>query len=187
MNTIQSGTSHLIVPKKIVFGFILVGLGCILGTYLSEHLHARRTEQSLKKKNDAAQAANVKLENQKSEYKDILSALEGHLAEWAEDGELPQEFQDKHKEFSETAAKLAEGMNELHYKLLDKEFELYDKEALLEYQEVFILDSEDMEERMMKYINTMGQQLTEMKEPLPEGLEDEIFYGKSWFESSDDF
>lgn len=172
----------MIVPKKIVLGFILIGMGCILGTYISEHLHASRREAALKEKGEAAKQAHDKLEGEKGEYKDILENLDAHLAEWAEDGELPQEFLDKHKAFQETASKLAAGMNELHYKLLDKEFELYDKEALLEYQEEFILDSEDMEERMMKYINEMGKQLSKMGEGLPEGLEDEIFYGRTWFD-----
>merc|ERR1719454_586800 len=82
MKTIISGSNHFIIPKKIVFTAFMVGLGAFFGMYLSEHLHAKRTETFLKKKNDSVKDANTKLVKEKSAYQSIFDELKDHLADW---------------------------------------------------------------------------------------------------------
>ena len=74
MKTIISGSNHFIIPKKIVFTAFMVGLGAFFGMYLSEHLHAKRTETFLKKKNDSVKDANEKLVKEKYAYQSIFGS-----------------------------------------------------------------------------------------------------------------
>eukprot|EP00640_Fibrocapsa_japonica_P007558 CAMPEP_0113939152 /NCGR_PEP_ID=MMETSP1339-20121228/5523_1 /TAXON_ID=94617 /ORGANISM="Fibrocapsa japonica" /LENGTH=147 /DNA_ID=CAMNT_0000942575 /DNA_START=275 /DNA_END=718 /DNA_ORIENTATION=- /assembly_acc=CAM_ASM_000762 len=140
----------------------------------------------LERKNAAVKEKNDQLSSEKSEYEDIVKQLEDHMEEWTEEGEIPAEFMEKHKAFHAKASNLIEQMHAVHTLLMEKEYELYDKEALLEYQEEQLMDSEDFEDRMIGYINEMGPKLKSHNEALPEGLEDEVWYGKDWTFSEDE-
>lgn len=174
--SITSGTSHLIIPKRIVLTTIMIGLGAMLGMYLSEHMRAARTATILKTKNQAIKDKNELLVSEKEGYSDMLKELEGHMTEWAEEGGVPDEFLDKHKGFHDIAEALMKQVQSVHDLLIEKEYELIDKEALLEYQEQQLMDSEELEDRMVGYINTMATKLVALKQPLPAGLEAEPFF-----------
>mmetsp|Transcript_501 Transcript_501/g.736 ORF Transcript_501/g.736 Transcript_501/m.736 type:complete len:182 (-) Transcript_501:175-720(-) len=180
MNSIHSGTSHYIIPKRIVLFGIVIGVGMMFGMYLSEHLRAARMAKILEKKNMAVKVKNDELSEEKVEYEDIVNQLEAHMEEWTEDGGIPADFLDKHKAFHEKASNLLGQMHSVHALLMEKEYELYDKEALLEYQEEELMDSEDFEDQMISYINEMGKKMEDIGEQLPDGLEDEVWYGKKW-------
>jgi len=174
--SITSGTSHLIIPKRIVLTAILIGLGTMLGMYLSEHMRAKRTESILKVKNASIKEKNDMLLAEKEEYSTMLKELEGHMSEWAEEGNIPEEFLEKHKGFHEVATSLMKQLSLVHDLLTEKEYELLDKEAMLEYQEQQLLDSEELEDRMVNYINQMAATLVKLKQPIPDGLENELFF-----------
>ena len=96
MRTIISGSNHFIIPKKIVFTAFMVGLGAFFGMYLSEHLHAKRTETFLKKKNDSVKDANEKLIKEKSAYQSIFDELKDHLADWEKGRDMSLTEQAEH-------------------------------------------------------------------------------------------
>ena len=96
MKTIISGSNHFIIPKKIVFTAFMVGLGAFFGMYLSEHLHAKRTETFLKKKNDSVKDANEKLIKEKSAYQSIFDELKDHLADWEKGRDMSLTEQAEH-------------------------------------------------------------------------------------------
>jgi len=177
--SITSGTQHLIIPRRIVFTAILIGIGTMFGMYLSEHMRAARTESILKMKNKSIKEKNDLLVDEKEGYSSMLKQLEGHMSEWAEEGSVPEEFLEKHKQFHEVASSLMTQLQSVHDLLVEKEYELIDKEALLEYQEQQLLDSEELEDRMVSYINQMAEKLIKLKQPLPAGLESEPFFSVS--------
>ena len=96
MRTITAGSNHFIIPKKIVFTGFLIGLGTFLGMYLSEHLHAKRTEMFLKKKNDSVKESNEKLVQEKGAYQTIFDELKDHLADWEKGRDMSLTEQAKH-------------------------------------------------------------------------------------------
>ena len=53
--------------------------------------------------------------------------------------------------------------------LEEKEFQLWEKEGLLEYQEERLLDSEDQEVQMALYINILARSVLALNLTLPEG------------------
>ena len=56
---------------------------------------------------------------------------------------------------------------------------LAEKEGLLEYQEERLLDSEDQEVQMALYINILARSVLALNLTLPEGLEEQPYYGES--------
>mmetsp|Transcript_6882 Transcript_6882/g.28738 ORF Transcript_6882/g.28738 Transcript_6882/m.28738 type:complete len:157 (-) Transcript_6882:250-720(-) len=58
----------------------------------------------------------------------------------------------------------------------DKEFQLWEKEGLLEYQEDRLLHTEDIEIEMQGYIFAMAETLVTHNKTLPKGLVDEPWF-----------
>ena len=113
MKTIISGSNHFIIPKKIVFTAFMVGLGAFFGMYLSEHLHAKRTETFLKKKNDSVKDANTKLVKEKSAYQSIFDELKDHLADWEKGRDMSLVEQAEHvTSFHEQARELLNDLSQ---------------------------------------------------------------------------
>ena len=180
MKTIISGSNHFIIPKKIVFTAFMVGLGAFFGMYLSEHLHAKRTETFLKKKNDSVKDANTKLVKEKSAYQSIFDELKDHLADWEKGRDMSLTEQAEHvTSFHDQAQQLMQGLQDMQDLLEEKEFQLWEKEGLLEYQEERLLDSEDQEVQMALYINILARSVLALNLTLPEGLEEQPYYGES--------
>ena len=149
MKTIISGSNHFIIPKKIVFTAFMVGLGAFFGMYLSEHLHAKRTETFLKKKNDSVKDANTKLVKEKSAYQSIFDELKDHLADWEKGRDMSLTEQAEHvTSFHDQAQQLMQGLQDMQDLLEEKEFQLWEKEGLLEYQEERLMNTEDLEMEM---------------------------------------
>ena len=61
--------------------------------------------------------------------------------------------------------------------LEEKEFQLWEKEGLLEYQEERLVNTEDLETEMAAYINEMASQLLKRGKALPAGLADQPYFG----------
>ena len=71
------------------------------------------------------------------------------------------------------------GLDDVRTVLEEKEFQLWEKEGLLEYQEERLLDSEDQEVQMALYINILARSVLALNLTLPEGLEEQPYYGES--------
>mmetsp|Transcript_31167 Transcript_31167/g.90594 ORF Transcript_31167/g.90594 Transcript_31167/m.90594 type:complete len:226 (-) Transcript_31167:904-1581(-) len=178
MSSVISGTQHFIIPKRIVWTTILVGIGTFLGMYLSEHIRAKQTEVFLKNKNMGVKSANERLKQEKDEYQDIFRRLSGHLDVWKKGRDMTLEQQTAHvTTFQEHAQQLMEGLDDMQTLLEEKEYQLWEKEGLLEYQEERLMNSEDLELEMANYINEMAKLLTDKNLTLPAGLQDKPYYG----------
>ena len=187
MSSVISGTQHFIIPKRIVWTAMLVGIGTFLGMYLSEHLRAKQTESFLKHKNDGVKSANSRLKKEKSEYQVIFGELTEHLEEWKKGRDMSLEQQAQHvTTFQEQAQALMEGLSDMQTLLEEKEFQLWEKEGLLEYQEERLMNSEDLELEMANYINEMAQTLLQKNATLPAGLEEKPYYGSQLANVDDD-
>lgn len=88
--------------------------------------------------------------------------------------------------FQEQAQSLMEGLSDMQTLLEEKEFQLWEKEGLLEYQEERLMNSEDLELEMANYINEMAQTLLAKNASLPAGLEEKPYYGSQLANVDDD-
>lgn len=79
-----------------------------------------------------------------------------------------------------------EGLSDMQTLLEEKEFQLWEKEGLLEYQEERLMNSEDLELEMANYINEMAQMLLQKNATLPAGLEEKPYYGSQLSNVDDD-
>lgn len=187
MSSVISGTQHFIIPKRIVWTTLLVGIGAFLGMYLSEHIRARHTEEFLRNKNEGVKTANTKLQQEKTEYQEIFERLTDHLDEWKKSRDMTHEQQTQHvATFHGQAQALMEGLADMQTLLEEKEFQLWEKEGLLEYQEERLMNSEDLELEMANYINEMATILQSKNLSLPNGLQDKPYYGSQYGGADDD-
>lgn len=185
--SVISGSQHFIISKKIVWMTIMVGIGTFLGMYLSEHLRAKQTEEFLKHKNDGVKNANEKLKKEKEEYSSTFASLNEHLEEWKKGRDMTIAEQALHvTNFQERAQTLIEGLSDMQTLLEEKEFQLWEKEGLLEYQEERLMNSEDLELEMANYINDMAQTLIKANMTLPTGLDEKPYYGSQLGSVDDD-
>jgi hypothetical protein len=110
-----------------------------------------------------------------------------HLEEWKKGRDMSLEQQAKHVvSFQEQAQALMEGLSDMQTLLEEKEFQLWEKEGLLEYQEERLMNSEDLELEMANYINEMAQTLLSKELSLPAGLEEKPYYGSQLTNVDDD-
>jgi len=110
-----------------------------------------------------------------------------HLEEWKKGRDLSLEQQAQHvTSFQEQAQQLMEGLSDMQTLLEEKEFQLWEKEGLLEYQEERLMNSEDLELEMANYINEMAQALVAKNSTLPAGLEEKPYYGSQLANADDD-
>jgi hypothetical protein len=131
--------------------------------------------------------SNDKLKQEKTEYQVIFGELSEHLDEWKKGRDMSMEQQAKHvQSFQEQAQALMEGLSDMQTLLEEKEFQLWEKEGLLEYQEERLMNSEDLELEMANYINEMAQMLLQKNETLPPGLEEKPYYGSQLANVDDD-
>ena len=70
--------------------------------------------------------------------------------------------------------------------LEEKEFQLWEKEGLLEYQEERLMNTEDLELEMTGYINAMAAALLVKNQTLPSGLTDQPYFGSGVGDENDD-
>lgn len=113
--------------------------------------------------------------------------MKEHLDEWKKGRDMSMEQQAKHvSSFQEQAQALMEGLSDMQTLLEEKEFQLWEKEGLLEYQEERLMNSEDLELEMANYINEMAQMLLQKNQTLPPGLEEKPYYGSQLANVDDD-
>ena len=178
MKTIISGSQHFIIPKKIVMTTFMVGMGAFVGTYISEHMHYRQNEQFIRAKNLGVQESNSKLLREKIAYESIFDELKDHLADWEKGRDMSLVEQAEHvTSFHDQAQQLMQGLQDMQDLLEEKEFQLWEKEGLLEYQEERLMNTEDLELEMSGFINGMAAALLAKNATLPEGLTDQPYYG----------
>ena len=187
MKTIISGSQHFIIPKKIVMTTFMVGMGAFVGTYISEHMHYRQNEQFIRSKNLGVQESNSKLLREKIAYESIFDELKDHLADWEKGRDMSLVEQAEHvTNFHEQAQELLKGLKSMQDLLEEKEFQLWEKEGLLEYQEERLMDSEDLELEMASFINQLADKLLALNKTLPEGLERRPYYGHDFMLGDDE-
>ena len=88
MSGIQSGSSHLIIPKRIFAVVTLGALGGLSGVLVSNHLYNRQVEQFLHEKTSAAKRANTQLTGEKDDYRALFNKLTVQMDEDAKDGAI---------------------------------------------------------------------------------------------------
>lgn len=117
----------------------------------------------------------------------IITRTAEHLEEWKKGRDMTLEQQALHvTSFQEQAQQLMEGLSDMQTLLEEKEFQLWEKEGLLEYQEERLMNSEDLELEMANYINEMAQMLLQKNASLPAGLEEKPYYGSQLANVDDD-
>mmetsp|Transcript_9076 Transcript_9076/g.27330 ORF Transcript_9076/g.27330 Transcript_9076/m.27330 type:complete len:243 (-) Transcript_9076:1136-1864(-) len=183
---VVSGSSHLIIPKRILAVVSLSLLGGMTGVILSNHLYARQIETFLHEKTKMVSKANRQLEGEQEDYRALFNKLTWQLDEDGGKGEGKDLSKEEIGGFHQLAQRLLEGLQAMQDLLEEKEFQLWEKEGLLEYQEERLLDSEDQEVQMALYINMLAQQMLALNLTLPEGLEEQPYYGQERARSTDD-
>lgn len=146
--------------------------------YLETHIRAKQTEAFLRHKNDSVKVSNDKLKREKDEYQQIFGELNEHLDEWKKGRDMSLQETAQHvSSFQSQASVLMEGLSDMQTLLEEKEFQLWEKEGLLEYQEERLMNSEDLELEMADFINDMAAKLVKVNGTLPDGLEDKPYFG----------
>ena len=122
---------------------------------------------------------NMRLKAEKDDYKNLFKQMSQQLDDWKAAHDLSLEAQKTRiTSFKESSEALMLGLDDVRTVLEEKEFQLWEKEGLLEYQEERLLDSEDQEVQMALYINMLAQQMLHLNLTLPEGLEEQPYYGQ---------
>ena len=72
---IVSGSSHLIIPKKILAVSLLALLGGFTGVLVSNHVYSRRVETFLHQKTKSVAKSNKQLEGEQEDYRALFNKL----------------------------------------------------------------------------------------------------------------
>ena len=175
---IVSGSSHLIIPKKVLLITLLALFGGFAGVVLSNHLYARRVETFLHEKTRSVAKSNSQLESEQEDYRTLFNKLTWQLDQDEGKGADAKELsKDAVGSFHQLATRLLEGLQSMQDLLEEKEFQLWEKEGLLEYQEERLMNTEDLELEMSGFINSMANTLLAKNATLPEGLADQPYFG----------
>mmetsp|Transcript_165 Transcript_165/g.610 ORF Transcript_165/g.610 Transcript_165/m.610 type:complete len:207 (+) Transcript_165:91-711(+) len=164
---IVSGSQHLIIPKRILVAVVLVSTSVFGGILMSNRLYARRVESFLAQKHLSVKTQHKQLEKEREEYRDLFTKLTDQL-------KRPEE--PEFKDFQVVAKRLLEGLQTMQDLLEEKEFQLWEKEGLLEYQEERLINTEDLEVDMTNYINLMANALLAKNVSLPDGIKDQPYF-----------
>ena len=174
---IVSGSQHFVIPKRLLMLTLALTGSAFLGAALSSHLYRRRAEHFLRQKTATVKLSNKQLEEEQREYRDLFAKLTEKLG----DGEARAEEYSKESvgSFHQLASRLLEGLQNMQDLLEEKEFQLWEKEGLLEYQEERLMNTEDLEKEMAAFINGMAADLVKAgrADRLPTGLAQEPYYG----------
>lgn len=155
----------------------MVATGLFLGMFIATNIRSRQIHEHLKNKSVVIKKTNTELKDGKEEYQAIFMELRKHLEEWKVGHDLsPQDHENRVSSFSSQAGQLMEGLSDMQVLLEEKEFQLWEKEGLLEYQEERLMNSEDLELEMASYINDLAQELLKRKQKLPEGLDTKPYF-----------
>ena len=120
----------------------------------------------------AAKRANTQLTGEKDDYRALFNKLTVQMDEDAKDGKITQE---ESGGFHQLAQRLMEGLPSMQDLLEEKEFQLWEKEGLLEYQEERLVNTVDLETEMAATSTTASQ--PPGRGALPAGLADRPILG----------
>lgn len=165
---IVTGSQHLIVPKRLLLVTVLAILSVFGGVLVSNHLYARKVEAFLAAKTKSVKNQNKQLEKEQADYQDAFRRLTRHLDQ---DGKI-----DSTASFHQLATRLLEGLQTMQDLLEEKEFQLWEKEGLLDYQEERLTNTEVLEQEMAGYINIMAKALLQRNQTLPDELVDQSYF-----------
>ena len=174
MSGIQSGSTHLIIPKRIFAVVTLVALGGLSGVLVSNHLYNRQVGKFLHEKTRAAHKANWYLMQENYASRALFHKLTVQMDEDAKDGMITQE---ESGGFHQLAQRFMEGLQRIQDLVGEKDFRLWEYENKLEYIEERLANAEELETEMAAYINKMASQLLKTGKALPAGLADQPYFG----------
>ncbi|KAK7242280.1 hypothetical protein SO694_000134124 [Aureococcus anophagefferens] len=164
--TCISGAQHVIVSRKTLFQVVLLMVAAFVGTIVAENLRLHHNSTKLKDSRGAMKGTNMRLKAEKDDYKarapagparrrpatarapraEPLQADVEPADDWKAAHDLSLEAQKTRiTSFKESSEALMLGLDDVRTVLEEKEFQLWEKEGLLEYQEERLLDSEDQE------------------------------------------
>lgn len=175
---IVTGSEHLIVPKRLLLVAILAMSSVFGGVLVSNHLYARKVEAFLAAKTRSVKNQNKQLGKEQEDYQEAFRRLTRHLDQ---DGSL-----DSTASFHQLATRLLEGLQTMQDLLEEKEFQLWEKEGLLDYQEERLTNTEVLEQEMAGYINIMAKALLQRNQTLPDELVDQSYFGNDNNKPSDE-
>ena len=182
-----SGAQHVIISRKSAFQLVLIVLSAFFGMLVAERLRLNFNLTKINDSRGAMKGINLQLKAEKDDYKNLFTQMTEQLEEWKSAHDLSLEHQKTRIDtFKESSEALMLGLDDVRTVLEEKEFQLWEKEGLLEYQEERLLDSEDQEVQMALYINVLAQNLLALNVSLPEGLEEQPYYGQERARSADD-
>ena len=177
---IISGSQHVIVSKAGLFQVVLLLLAALGGTVIAEKLRLQRNKARQRDLHSGIKETNKRLGAEKEDYKNIFGQMSKQLDDWRSAHDLNVDSnRERLASFKESSEALMNGLDDVRTVLEEKEFQLWEKEGLLEYQEERLLDSEDQEVQMALYINILARSVLALNLTLPEGLEGQPYYGES--------
>jgi len=189
-NTWLSGARHVIVSRKAIAVFVAAS-ALVAGLFAAERIRLHHNATRLKEGKRRIEGTNLRLQAEKDDYKTLFQQMGEHLEHWKAAKE--EGSQKKHAlSFHEMGEALMLGLDDVRRVLEEKEFQLWEKEGLLEYQEERLLDSEDAEVQMATYVNLLAKAMLDNNLTLPEGLKDQPYFGGgarrtgSFFKDDDD-
>jgi len=155
------------LDAKMLVALVAAG-GVLSGIVVSNRLYARRVEAFLEQKHLGVKTQHQQLEREREEYRDLFTKLTEQLKD--------DTATENPKDFQGLATRLLQGLQTVQDMLEEKEFQLWEKEGLLEFQEERLMNTEDLEMEMTNYINAMAAALLAKNVTLPEGLLDQGFF-----------
>jgi len=181
-----SAPQHVIVSRRSVFTAAVMALGVLSGSLMAERFRLRHNSGKLRSSKGTMKATNSRLKAEKDEYKNLFKLMSDRLEQWKSARDMSSaEHKSQLESFKDASKVLMMGLDDVRSVLEEKEFQLWEKEGLLEYQEERLLDSEDQEVQMALYINLLAQQILSLNLSLPEGLEEQPYYGQERAHAAD--
>ena len=176
MSGIQTGSTHLIIPKRIFAVVTLAALGGLSGVLVSNHLYNRQVEQFLHEKTRAAHKANWYLMQEKDDYRALFNKLTVQMDEDAKDGKITEE----------ESRRVPSARAAIHGRVADpcrigsrrRSFNCWEKEGAAGVPGGAAREhGGHLETEMAAYINKMASQLLKRGKALPAGLADQPYFG----------
>lgn len=173
----KKASEHVVISRRSVFAAFVIAVGVFSGSLLAERLRLGHNSRKLKNTKVEMKGTNLKLKAEKDDYNNLFKQMSDNLKQWKSTSRA-EEQKTRLESFKESSEALMDELEDVRSVLEEKEFQLWEKEGLLEYQEERLLDSEEQEFQMVLYINLLAQQMLALNLTLPQGLEEQPYYGQ---------
>ena len=192
----QARAAHVLVSRQTLFLALCAFVAAGAGAWFTEHWHATHKEEFYRAKSFGGRMTGMRLRSERDGYEEVFTTLRDSLQAWkdAHGGGDPTTTAAAtssgaaaapgrggaiapNASLAEQAQVLLQGLEDMQSVVEEKEFQLWEREGLLEYQEERLLNSEELELEMAGYINRMAALYREQGMPLPGGLEDKPYLG----------